>query len=55
MKNELTKLLSLHGISEDKARKALSDIWTEGEHKEHIKPIGNPTLDIFSGRYRVLA
>ena len=42
MKNELTKLLSLHGISEDKARKALSDIWTEGEHKEHIKPIGNP-------------
>lgn len=41
MKDELVVLLTSHGIAEANARQVLSDIWTEGNNKNHIKPLGD--------------
>ncbi|XP_052087822.1 choline dehydrogenase, mitochondrial-like [Mytilus californianus] len=43
-KIELVKLLNSHGVPEQESRKIIDDIWTEGEHKKYLKPVGNPKL-----------
>ena len=34
--------MTTHGVPENKAKITLEDIWTEGDHKKHLKPIGDP-------------
>lgn len=45
-KNILTDLLVSRGVPEKQARDILDDVWTEGDHKLHLKHLGNPQFVI---------
>lgn len=43
-KDILTDLLVSRGVPEKRSRNILDEVWTEGDHKLHLKHLGNPKL-----------